>query len=281
MEFNFTILIQRVIELLAFYLILANIDGNSLKESVTRLFATKQKILYANMVLLVVYPIAITFVIQALPDYGYLIDLLFYPFVAFFLLRRRLSLKQLLVSMIFSFVTATVSAALTLAFSNNPVVAFLFTLVVVATICYLNYFEVFYAYLLKKKKILYAVCLVSFIFYIAPFFIGILPIGLLFLLLILWSVVTIYYKRDDRMELLAISKRLENARSNDLFEILQDISSDHKQSDVVHEYIIQNHNIEQITLSVSKKLDLHKRFGTIQDYECIISNRQVKVDIIV
>ena len=111
MSLHLTRLSLRAIELLAFYLILANIDGNDLKESFIRLIRTKQRRLYGNVVLLSVYLLVITYVIEILPEQqGYLIDHMFRPFIAFFLLRRVFLMKRALLTYLLSMSIAFIIA---------------------------------------------------------------------------------------------------------------------------------------------------------------------------
>jgi len=87
MELNTVVIIQRAIELLVYYLILANLYGKDLPAALTRLYTTKQKRLPANIGLLIAYPLLIAVIFYFHREYAYAIDHILRPFAAFFLLR--------------------------------------------------------------------------------------------------------------------------------------------------------------------------------------------------
>ena len=281
LNFNLTVWLQRVIELLSFYLILSNISGKDLKESLTRLIMTKQRILYGNMILLIGYPLAITFIIQAIPtqQHGHLIDLLLYPLIACFLLRRTFSLKKTLLSYISLMIILATVNLFAFAFSLNATTLTFLLLALFTTIImsYQAYFEVIYAHLEKKNWLLNSIAVLSFVVYAIPFFADSFSIILLILLLLLFVTITI----KSKLEISATLNRLKSATPDDVMQALKDLSSEHRQSNIIHQYIIQNNNIKKLNLRISEELNNHKKSGTIKDYECIAMKSKLKINVII
>lgn len=280
-DINLITLIQRTIELLAFYFILANLNGMDLKEALCRLFVTKQKKLYFNVLLLIIYLPAITIVYQRLPDYGYLIDLVVRPFVASFLIRRPLSLKKLLCChlslMLIGFVTGAASLIFSLYSSYlHAILLFLIILFVAMIVVHHNHFENIYVRLLKKEWLLNVVLILAFVLYLAPFFTESSPIILIGVLPAL--LLTIFFLRKERVDVI---RKINVSRSPDLHELLKEISMGYIESDLVNQYTIKHYNsMQDIAPLLSKKLEIKKKLGYIEDYECNVEKRQIKINVI-
>jgi len=273
--------IQRTIELLVFYFILSNIESKSLKEAFTQLFFYKEKVLYGSIILLIGYPLLISFVIQLLPEYGFLLDHVLRLFVAHFLVRLVSNLQKILLTYIFSLIIASTVSPFIIGFSLDPtMLIFLLTFTIVLIMTHQDYFEKIHVYLLKKKWLMNSAVMLSIIFYMATFFIVQFSTYSLLLLLILFLTAAIYLKNEDRLEILAITNQLKQAEYNDLIQLLKNFSSEYTENEVTHQYIIQNHIITELVSLLSKKLELHKRMGIIRDYEYITTKRQIEINII-
>jgi len=281
MNITLTILLQRTIELLAFYLILANINGRDLRESFLELVITKQGVLYGNILLLIGYPLAMTFIIRMVPSYGYSIDLIFYPLVAHLLLRLTFKLNKMFLSYLLSMGIGFIIGIAAFAFSLHQtplhgIFVFLWILFVVIFMASQNYFEKIYMHLLKKAWLLNALLTISFVMYLTFLFIRNFSIIFPILSLILLFGTIVYFKK----EMTIIIGRLRNASSNDFLQILKDLSSEHTESEIIHQYIIKNYSLMRIVPSLLRELDTHKRLGTIKDYECIFKKSQIKINVI-
>ena len=278
MNFSLIIMLQRTIELLAFYLILANIDGKNLKESFIRLFITKQKTLYGNMVLLVIYPLAMMLLVGMTRDNGYLIDQVFRLFVAFFLLRRVFDLRKALLAHLFTMIIGLIVSMVALIFSLDGLFAFLWILSIIMFMSHQNYFEDVYVHLLKRNWLLNTLSILSFVTYMLPFFFERLPLFTLVMVITfpaLAIIIQIYFHKEK----ISIIDRIKEATDDEFFPMLKDLSSEHTEERIMHQYIIKNQNILEVAPLLLKRLDIHKMLGMIKDYECIIAKRQIKINI--
>jgi len=288
MDFELTLAIffGRAIELLAFYLILANINGRSLKESFVELVVTKQKNLYGNVVVLVAYPLVITFVVQIMrehgwQDSGYLLDLLLRPFVAYFLLRLIFNVKKASLAYLFVMGIGFIAGGISLVFNLDEnflhgVLVFLSALAIVSFMSSRHLFENLYVRLVTKRQLLNVVVAVSLVAYILPFLIE-APTILFLLFPVLFLIVVIHLKKETT----SIIEKIKNAGNDNLFQVLKDISTKHEQTAFNHQYTIENQNINEIAQPLSKRLDFHKRRGTFKDYEYIVTKRQIKINVLI
>jgi len=277
LDLNLIVLLQRTIELLAFYLILANIHGKDLKEALKRLFKIPQQTFYGNVVVLIFYPVVLALLFQILPTYMYLIDHLLRPFVAHFLLRRVFQLNKALISFLILMVVGFIFGIFAFIFSLDATFVFLWFLSSVMFMAHQNYFEGLYVRLVKRKRLLNVVTLLSFAFFLSPLFVEGFPVLfplMLSLLLILGTIV--YIKK----ELSYTIKRIRQATSDDFFIILKDLSSEYEEFDYCSWYIIRNQNVLELAPILSKKLDFQCLRGTIENYECITSKRQIKINVL-
>jgi len=277
---DLVLLLQRVIELLAFYLILSNINGNDLKTSFMQLVRTKQKILYGNILVLIVYPLAITYVIRAVadPQSGYSIDHLVRTLVLLLLTRYDFSVKKFLLTFILSMGIGFILSPFSLLFSWDGTFSLLCVLSIVILMAHRNYFENIYAQLLKRNRFFNAVLILSMLLYLTPFFIQPLPI----IYSILFSVTVLYLALvfHLRKETLIIIERIKSSSSENFMDTLKELSSEYIESPLVQQYMIKNYHSESISPLLSKKLDFYKRIGTVQDYEYIVTKRQIKINVI-
>jgi|GEM_PF-1391349 len=287
MELNLHLLIQRAVELLVFYLILANINGQDLKASLIRLVKTKQKTFYGNMVLLAVYPIAMMLLIQHMINYdleteGYLIDQLLHPLAATYLLRLALDVKKLLVAHLFKMLFGTVIIMIGFVLGLNTTVVFLLILAAVLFMNQQNYFESIYVRLIKKRWLLNLALVLSFMFYLPPYLVEssviLLTIALIIcsLSVVAYLGVAFYFKKESD----TFIERIQNAKNEELFDVLETLSAEHQRSHVAHAYTIKHYNLWEILSPLLKQLDTIKRREIIRDFDYVLTKRKVKIHII-
>jgi len=281
-------LVQRAIELLAFYLILANLNGKDLKTSFTRLIKTKQRTFYGNMVMMVVYPIAITLVIQTMVDHdleaqGYLIDQVFRPFVAAYLLRLAFNLKKALLAYLLSMLVGLIVGMFAFIFTLNTMFLFLSTLSVIVFMSHQNHFENIYVRLVKKSWLWNTVLVGSLTLYLIPFIVAELSsifftvsLILYFFSLVIYLGVIFYLNKETAH----MVERIKSASPEELLQVLQDLSSEYQQNEIIHSYTIKHYNVLEILPSLSRELDFNKRQRLIRDYECTMTKRQIKINVI-
>jgi len=278
------IFLQRVlgrsIELLAFYFILSNIEGKSLKESFTELFFTKQKTLYSNIILLVVYPVIIALSIQLIPEYSTLIDILLRPVTAYFFVRLVFNIKKALLAFLLSMVLVAIVGAFSYAFSFSITIAFLLNFTIIIAIANQDYFEKIYIFLLKKNRLFNLISILSFILYIISAFTEGTSILSLLLLLILSLAIAIYLKNENRLEILAITNQINRAEYDEFIQLLETLSPKNTQNEVIHQYIIQDYTLIQIVPALSQKLEMYRRMRILRNYECIVTQKQIKINIV-
>jgi len=281
LEINLFVLVQRAIELLAFYLILANLTGIDLKDSLVRLFKTKQRILYENWVLMVVYPVGITLILQLSREHAYLIDNIMRPFVACFLLKLSFNLRRTLLSYILTMGVAFIIGATAYVFllsgtEIHGIFVFLCILILISFMVYRNYFENIYVRLLKNNWILNGICVLSFSIFLIDIFSNALPIILpIILSILLFGAAFIQLKRETT----DIIKQIEEASISDVFQILRDISSEYAEHKGANQYIIKNHNTE-IARPLEKALNFQKRRGAFRNFDFNVSEKQIKINVI-
>lgn len=283
---NYLIIVsQRMIELLAFYFILANINGKDLKESIARLVKMKQeKVLYGNILLLIVYPIAMAFIYQLFSGYGFLIDHLLRPFVACLLLRLYFDLKKTLFTYIISIFIGVIVSFISFAFQLdhtivNTLFLFLLFLLVIVIFCSQNYFENIYVRLVKRNRLLNIILILSIGFFFLPLLTD-SNIIFEFVLATISSLIIFTIFILLKQEANVLTEQLKNATSNEIFDVLKAASTQYIQTDLLHQYLIKNYKVMDIIPVLSKELDAHKILNTFRDYECIVTKRQIKINVI-
>jgi len=283
MEISLITFFGRIIELLAFYLILANIDGfdgMSLKESFVRLFRTKQKILYGNIPILVLYPIFIVFLVYTLPIpmYGFLIDGLMRPFVAYFLLRRVFNFKNALLSNLLSFACAFPITLLSLFIPISLLMLYLTTLVIIIIIAHYRYFKNFYVYLTRKAWLFYTLCALSLMMYGISVLVE-FSILLGTTLFLLFLIIATYLHIKNRTDISTTMNELQNATADNLFKILKKISTEYTEIPTFNQYIINGNSVNQITPALLTVLDKHQQAGVFKIYEYEEEKWKIKINV--
>jgi len=280
-DFSFTILIQRLIELFAFYLILANIYGYDLKASFKRLIRIPQKKFYGNVVLLVVYPVVTTLIIQtvSMPEYVYMVENFVRPFIAYYLLRRAFNLKKALLTSALSFSLSLIVVMFSFIVPLDITVAFLITLGLIIAMIYQNYFRSGYLFFAKNGRLLTFVSVLSLGFFAVPLLIS-FSIATSVPVILLFSIIAIYLNSKNRLEAAVIIKTLQSATPDNFLRILEEVSSEHQKARIMYQYTLETNSIKEMNQSVLKELEKHKDLGTFKDYECILTKEQIKINVI-
>lgn len=289
LDLNLTLAIYwgRTIELLAFYFILANINGNSLKESFTELFITKQKNLYGNILVLIAYPLGLSVIAQIMrnqgwQDYSLMIDQILRPFIAYFLLRLVFNVKKALLTYLFSIGIGFLVGTISLIFSLNVnashgIFIFFLTLIITIIMSSRNYFESIYKSLSKKRILMTVLLFLSLAFYLVTFFtVGFVIIFPIVLSCSLFLVLGIHLRKEG----MRLVTQLKEANVDNFLQTLKELSAECIESKLTRHYVINNHNNSEFSRILSKKLELYTRRGTIEDYELKIEKRQIKINVI-
>jgi len=283
MDLNLTLNIYfvSIVELLGFYLILANIHGKDLKTAWRQLVNPESRML-ANLTLLMLYPLAIAIIVQMIrnhggQDEGYLIDNIFRPFVIYFLLGAVFSIKKALLTFILSMGIAFIANVFRLLFSLSTPFVFLLTLTAIILMASQNHFERIYNFLAKKRWLLTTVCLISAVIYFLLFLTDrfSIPLPAMLSLLLFWTTML-----HLRKEVSLLIEQIKGASSDEFLNVLKGASSDYMRSDTTHWYIIRNNDIVELITPLSKKLELQQMRGAIKDYEYVVTKRQIKISVI-
>ena len=283
---------ERSIELLAFYLILANLYGSDLKTALTELVVAKPKrILYGNMVLLLVYPLAIAFIVQMTrqqlgwQNEGYIVDHALQHLIAHILLRQSFNLRKALLTFIFSAGVATIGGVFAFIFVLNTQFTFLWILSIVMLMCYHSFFEGLYVRLIRKSWLINTVTLFSFVIYFTAFFgfsenftmaVTVSASTILLTASALFLMTPSYLKKETWNTV----QQIKRATPNSLFDTLKDLSAEHMESDVACWYIIKHHNVVELVNPLNRKLKFQCRRGIIKDYELHLTKEQIKINVI-
>ncbi|MCL2558964.1 MAG: hypothetical protein FWE07_00635 [Turicibacter sp.] len=274
-------IVERSVELLVFYLILANLYEKDLQEALKRLIRIPQQIFYGNIVLLLVYPIGMAFVFQVVPEYIYLIDHVLRPVVALFLLRRVFDFKKMMITFISVYLVSVIFIIFVFIFNMSGIFTFLWLLAIAMFLSHQNYFEKIYVYLAKKNWLLNGVIVLSIILFTLPFFSGtLLMIAFNFLVgcIVLLLFATIFRLRKERTIFIS---QIEEASADDFLDILKELSLEYEEVEMIRQYTIKQHNSLELSSTLSQQLEFQKMRGVIKNYQYIPTKRQIKINVIV
>lgn len=281
-DFSVFTWIERVLEVLIFYLILANLHGFDLPTSFTRLVRNPQRsFLITNVLLLIAYPVAATFLVGAIGQSAYNIDHFIRTIGSFYLLRRALDLKKMLFAFIAQMMIMLLISLLVLVFTIHGPPVFLWSLTIVAFMVHQNHFEDAYVRLQTKKWALNVILFLSSILYTVPAFLQetTLTIFFAFISLILCALLTYFlgvrFAKEDK----ALMQRIKNVSLDEFFPLLSELSERPASEGLLTQYIIKSHNVVELATPIGKKLELQKLRGNIQDYECVLSKREIKINV--
>ena len=273
--------LQRVIELLAFYFILANIDGKTLKEATGQLINPKYaRFPLSNVLVLIAYPIAMSLVIEWDFRIGLLADHVLRPFVALFLLRKLFGFGKVLLTFAFSAGISTLTLTLRLLFNAETSFIFIVNLLIIISIVYLNAFHYIYQQLLKKTILKQIILFIAFVLYVLPFLLEVAnDIFMVFIALIsLYILWFAQLRMKEELDFLA-----EVIQENSIAEVLatlKKLSVNNEVTAAGHYFKIRHPAYIELYAMIEKELATHRLFGNIKDFECKITRGKINIIII-
>jgi len=279
-----TIFLQRIMELLALYLILANINGKDLKEAFEDLFMTKQRILYENIILFFGYSLIISFLIREMGETGYFVVHAFQPFIGLFLIKS-LEINKALLSTVLLGIFSSIIAIPNVFISLHTLINFGLLLLIVALVVYQNFLHKMFVYLESKKHPLNFIYSISLLIYIFPlvftsniertFLIAIMLLGFYLLM-------RFFIKSEMKKELSKTIDLITGSSYDETISLLQELSSEYQIHPEVIKHFIINEKSPSAELidALSNKLETFKNNHKIKTYDCNINRKQIKISII-
>ena len=282
MNLNLTVLLQRTMELLAYYLILSNMNGKGLKESFRDLFTTNQRILYENIALFVGYILAMTFVIQDSRDFGHWLVYVIQPFIGLLLIKKA-DIKQAFLGGIGLLLMPIVPLLLNrLPFLHfHTLINFSLMLTLVFFFVHMNYYHKVYVYLTHEKFWLNLSGFISFLIYMLPLFfqseqmVTFLP-TLLYLLFAFLARKRIEKKWEKAIELIS------NGAFDDIVLLLKKLSDDYTEIELDKHFTLVNNNKRlsvKFVETLSTELEKCQASKVIRSYNCQFIKEQLKISI--
>ena len=283
MNLYLVILGQRIMELLALYLILANITGKTLKDALAELFNSKQRILYENIGIFVGYTLGIVTIIFMLDGFGYMLNSAIMPLVILFFVKQAKLVQAVLASLIL--IAFTVIAVLpNLIINLNYLINFILILVLVMFAVQQNYLYRIHRFLARKKIVLNAVYAVSLLLYLLSVTLNeyeMIDVTVVILLSITYGGITLIanYARQKELE-----KRLDliaNSTYDELILFLKMQECYYKQSKISEYFAIDPKLLAPVMVTaIATKLREYQNVGLIKASECRIIDEQIKISII-
>jgi len=284
-EFNLVVLLQRVIELLAFYLVLANMNGKGLEKAFKDFFTDGQRRFHGNVVAFIGYVLVMTVVISNWRELGHTITQITTPFVGLFLVRKA-DIRQGLLGFVFLGLLGGVVVIPRVFFTYHTLISF--GILLVMTIWLVSRHQVYkmYEHLVSKKLWLHLVSFISLIIYGLPFVFNterLLFLSLMvgfFLLSNLFLLKSLAQKSMERKLSEAVDL-IANSSYDELLLFLEEISYDHAHSEYLHHFVINNKTLApKFADALSGKLEKFKESAIIKDYRCRTINEQIKISVI-
>lgn len=278
------ILLQRIIEILALYLILANINGKNLKESFRDLFTNNQRILYENIVFFVGYSVAISNAIQWRGAMGYSLNLILLPLVGLFLIKDA-KLSQAVLANISLAVISGFVMPLNFLISMHYLLNFSLVLFLIILIAHKNYIYKLYNYFSVRKVLINSIYLLAFVFYALPLIFNVQQFRgyeILFVLLfiVFYVIVKIWVNKAIGKEMFKTIELIDDYSYDQLIFFLKERSDYFNQTSFIQLFIMQEKNFSPCLITkVSEKLMDYKEQKIIRTYECRIVGEQIKISI--
>jgi len=284
-NFNFVVLVQRAIELLALYLVLANMNGQGLKKALKWLWTNGQWIFYDKIIVFIGYVVIMTLIISTSRDLGHDIAHILTPFVGLFLVRKS-DLRQGLLGIIFVILVSGVTMIPRVLFTYHTLINFGLLLIAVIWLIHRNYVYTVYEFLKKQKVWFNFVTIVALVLYSVPFFstserLGLLVTGLILIfsgILILFDVLT---RKGIEKEVAKTIDLIFNSSYDELLEILEKRSEDYAHSEYIHHFIIdEKRSSPKLVDAISEKLKTFEEEGLFRNYVCQVVDEQVKISVV-
>jgi len=284
-NFSLVVLLQRIMELLALYLILANMNGRNLKEAFRGLWRNRQRIYYENMVVFIGYVVGMTVAISVARELAYLISHVLLPFIGLFLVKRP-GIRQGLLSVVFMTLLAAVVILPNLIVPVPGVVNFGVLLVVVIWLVSQHYLYKGYAYLSNKKFWLNTVSFIAFIIYGFPFVFTAEELLFLSVVVILFLLGNLFLlkglaKKGIEKELAETVDLVSNSSYDGLLLFLEEISCEYTHSEFIHHFVIYNIKISpEFMDALSERLTSFEKDKLFRNYTCHMVSDQIKISVI-
>lgn len=279
MNFHIDILLQRVMELLALYLILANMTGKDLKEAFEWLWTDKQRIFYENFVIFVGYVVVMTIIIGESWELGYLIAHVLSPFIGL-LLVKRFDPREGIMAFVFLIFLAAIVTLPNLINLLPHLINFGTILMIVIWFVHRHFPYKAYRYLTSRKIWMNATFIVAFLIYFVPIFPSeeylMVAASLVFLFLLKMRT-----KKGTEKELARIVDTINNCSYDELLSFLEEISHEHVHSERIYHFVIEDKKpLSEFIDTVSAKLESFKAEGQIRDGECRLIDEQIKITVL-
>ena len=280
-NFDLMILLQRIMELLALYLILANLNDKSLKEAFSCLITDKQRILSENVIVFISYVVISMAIVGEAEHFGYPVIHITQPFVALFLVKV-FDIKQGLLGIFFLVVSAgSVVGIMNWFISIHVTLRFGLVLAMTVWVAHKNYFSKIYDFLISKKLWLYLTCFIAIAIYVLPLSSDLDRLPFIVLLLMICLSLSALTTRGREKELSKMVTSISNSSYDELLLLLEGWSHDHNQSDTLQHFIINDRMPStQFITAITHKLEEYKHSGIIQDGECHFIEGQIKISMI-
>lgn len=284
MDFTLIIIfLQRIIELLALYLILANINGKDLKIAFAGLFVSSQRILYENIMVFLGYGVVTASVCYLFGVIGYTVILVSQPFAGLFFIKRtdlKLALLATISMAVFGGIVALFNVFITLHALPN----FILTLLLVTLVVYRNYHHRMFVYLTTRKILLNIVCLVSFFFYIAPLLFDINvgnTVMVAVSLILLYTLTKYSVTKGMKKELSEKIELISNSSFDKVISMLESLADESSQSNMIQQFIINGKSpSKEFIEALTDALEVHVASNHIKTYDCKTTQRQIKISIL-
>ena len=276
--------IERLLELLIFYFIFANVTGLDLKTAFKRLFlANRDGFAFSNTLALLLYIASTVPVFYYFPrEVAFIVDHVLRVLLTLYLMRIFNSIKKPVMTHLFVIAIGFVVSLLPLLFEMHAILFFLFQLLIVLLLFSNNVFENVYGRLLQKPRILDLALAVTSIYYMLlmltmgeQHFVNYLIMA--FIALSAFGILHIFLRREVRR----LNDAIKNAPSDAFLPLLHQLASEHHGlSPVKQTFIIRHYQFIDILPTLIQALDFHKKMDTFKDYELNLKKRTITVAVI-
>jgi hypothetical protein len=261
----FTIFTQRTVELLIYYLILANMDGLGLKDAFKELYKNKQQTFHGNVIVGSVYLVGMTlgmFFFESHENYIFLADQVIRSFLVFYLLRRVFEVKRALLNFL-------VYAVISIVVSFTGIISIWLTfgtlLGLAKFLVHLHWFEKLENWLLRKKWLYALLGLLSALIYVSVFIAYDNLVPTMIFSVSLFFIIIVYHFFEGRRTVSFLKKTTSFLSAADLICTLNAHSDSSKSSEGCSRFVLKQFTKEFNSL-VKQKLGELKETGEIHHF---------------
>jgi len=272
-NFSLTVLLERIMELLALYLILANMNGWGLKESFKWLWRTKQQVLYGNIVVFIGYVVGITILVEVDWETGYLIAHVSNLLIGLYLVRRS-DIREGLIASTFLVLLAALIGLPTLFVPLYSTISFALILLGVVLLVHKNYLYTLFDYMFNKKALLNFIFVISFVLFVLPLFAD-LENGLFLSLMVACFLVAnllwlrVITKSGIKKELAQTVNWIAQSSYDELLLFLQDLSHRHHHMEHIYHFEIYKRKISpELSEAIKNRLGIFEKDQVFRNYAC-------------